>query len=68
VEWLKESYAGDSRLTIRTGQQAVIDFASSEIRYGDKKFSFSPLGRIAQQLVILGGFENLIQEQLKELS
>jgi homoaconitate hydratase len=68
VEWLKESYAGDSRLTIRTGQQAVIDFASSKIRYGDKKFSFSPLGRIAQQLVILGGFENLIQEQLKELS
>ena len=67
IEWLKNIFADDKRLTIRTGQQATIDFVACQIHCGDKAYSFLPLGQIAQKLVVLGGFENLIKEQLKQL-
>ncbi|HEX2916681.1 MAG TPA: homoaconitase [Chloroflexia bacterium] len=65
VERLKREFASESAPTIRTGIQAEVDFEKSEIRAGGETYSFSPLGKVAQQLVILGGFENLIQEQIK---
>jgi len=65
VEWLYEQYAGSSQLTIRTGLQAEIDFVTSEIRFGDNHFAFPPLGSVAQRLVLVGGFEQLIMQQLQ---
>jgi homoaconitate hydratase len=67
VEVLKEQFADDTRLTIRTGEHAVVDFVASEIQVGEKRYPFSSLGQVAQQLVVLGGFENFIQEQLKQI-
>ena len=66
VTWLKETFADHKEPTIRTRLNVSIDFAKSEIRCGENSYTFSPLGQVAQQLVVLGGFENLILAQLKE--
>jgi homoaconitate hydratase len=63
---LKSQFAGNADLTIRPGIQTVIDFGNSEIRAGQKVYNFSPLGKVAQELVILGGFENYIMAQMKK--
>ncbi len=65
VNHLKLEFAEAAAPTIRTGLTAVIDFEQSVIRWGDQQSSFSPLGRVAQELVVLGGFENMIIEQIK---
>jgi homoaconitate hydratase len=66
VTELKERFASDSRPTVPTGLRAVLDFEQSVLTCEGQSYPFSPLGSIAQQLVILGGFENLIQEQLRQ--
>jgi homoaconitate hydratase len=65
VDELKSAHVNDSGLTIRTGRSAVVDFAASRIRCDGNEHTFSALGEIAQELVIKGGFEAVIREQLK---
>ncbi|NWJ45372.1 MAG: homoaconitase [Chloroflexi bacterium] len=65
INWLKEKFNSSNLLTIRTGINTRLDFVNSEIHCGERKFGFSPLGAVAQRLVITGGFEQLIQEQIK---
>jgi homoaconitate hydratase len=62
---LKERFAANEALTIRTGIKAVIDFANSQIQAEEKHYRFSPLGKVAQELVVLDGFENYIMAQMK---
>jgi homoaconitate hydratase len=66
VRSFKQIYAGQAAPTIRTGIEATIDFENSEIYWEGQRYSFSPLGQIAQELVILGGFENLIQARIRQ--
>lgn len=66
VRSFQQSYSGQAAPTIRTGLEATVDFEKSEIFWEDQRFSFSPLGQVAQELVILGGFENLIQARLRQ--
>lgn len=66
VTRLKSEFASATVPTVRTGLKVVVDFERSVINCGEQSYSFSPLGSIAQQLVIFGGFENLIQEQVKQ--
>lgn len=68
VSFLKERFAHAPEPTIRTGLEVAIDFERSEIRCGSQSWSFSPLGRVAQELVVLGGFENMIMAQIKQRS
>ncbi|MEI7554438.1 homoaconitase [Candidatus Chlorohelix sp.] len=65
INWLKEKFKSSNMLTIRTGINTRLDFVNSEIDCGERKFGFSPLGAVAQRLVVTGGFEQLIQEQIK---
>ena len=65
VSWLKEQNRDDAPLTIRTGLSARLDFSSSIISCGERRFPFSPLGSVAQRLIIKGGFEPLIEEQIR---
>ncbi|MBL8876802.1 MAG: homoaconitase [Phycisphaerae bacterium] len=39
------------------GPALTIDFAQSVIRVGDRTFAFSPLGPVAQRLILSGGIE-----------
>jgi len=51
-------------LTIRTPEDATVDFASGRIRYGGKDYGFAPLGQVPQSLVAAGGSEALIKQRL----
>ena len=66
VDELKRAHADDDALTIRTGRKASIDFTRSRIQFDGKLYSFAPLGEVAQELVVKGGFEALIREGLSE--
>ncbi len=65
VDELKATHADDSAATIRVGGVCTVDFSGSRIEFGGKQHRFSPLGKIAQELVAKGGFEAVIGEQLK---
>ena len=64
VEDLKREFAGDKSLTIRTGKTAAVDFVAGKITCGEKTYGFNPLGEIAQELIVMGGFEAVIRAQL----
>ncbi len=64
VEDLRRSFPGDNALTIRTGWQARLDFLASRIECGEQTYTFSPLGEVAQELIVRGGFEAVIRTRL----
>jgi homoaconitate hydratase len=67
VAELFRTHADDGALTIRTGRRARVDFASSRIDVDGHAYGFSPLGRVAQELVAQGGFETVIRRQIGQL-
>ena len=66
VDELKAAHAGDKNPTIRTGRGARVDFKTGQIECDSKTYKFAPLGEVAQELVVKGGFEALIREQMGE--
>ena len=54
----------NGNLTIETGIKAKIDFKNSIIIAGDSEYSISPVGTAAQELVVVGGLENWVKEQI----
>ena len=50
--------------TIIPGDEIEIDFASSTLQYAGETFTFPALGSVPQSLVIAGGVENLVAQQL----
>ncbi len=67
VERLRADHAGSEASTIRTGLRARIDFKQARIGCGDNRYGFAPLGEIAQELVVKGGFEAVLREQLASI-
>jgi homoaconitate hydratase len=61
---LKEAY-GDKKLTFITNSSAKIDFITSVLTFNGKEYSFTPVGTAAQELVVLGGLENWVKENLE---
>jgi homoaconitate hydratase len=68
VDDLRTAHAASTELTIRTGAQAVVDFTTATIGCANKEYRFAPLGSIAQQLIVKGGFEALLREEVAELN
>jgi homoaconitate hydratase len=64
VRNLKEKY-GTSKLSVRTGIQATIDFRQSKLEAHGKTYSIDPIGAAAQELVIAGGLENWVKARLE---
>lgn len=64
VDELKAAHAGDKAPTIRTGRKAVVDFTAGRIECNGKTYAFDALGEVAQELVVKGGFEAVIREQI----
>jgi len=64
VERLRADFGDDKRPTVPTGVRAVVDFARSRVECCGGSYTFSPLGRVAQELVVKGGFEALIAERI----
>jgi homoaconitate hydratase len=68
VDDLRAAFRADERPTIRPGWTARVGFAESSIEVtteaGTKTYAFAPLGEVAQELVVKGGFEAVIRDQL----
>lgn len=63
VNYLKEKFGSD-KLTVLTEIEAVIDFKNSIISSDDIEYSINPLGAAAQELVVVGGLENWVKNNL----
>jgi hypothetical protein len=64
ISLLRERFGADKKPTVRTGLATVVDFAGAEVCVDGRSFPFSPLGEIAQQLVVAGGFEALLRKEI----
>jgi homoaconitate hydratase len=63
ADYLKERY-GEEELTVDTGKEAVIDFSAAVIRFDGKEFSFQPLGEAAQELIVAGGLQEWVKNEI----
>jgi homoaconitate hydratase len=67
VAGLREQMAGEiatGKRTLIPGDDLVVDFTSGNIAWRGAEFPFAALGPIAQALVVAGGVENLVRQQL----
>ena len=62
---LKEKF-GKDKLTVRTGINAIIDFGKSILTADGAEYNISPVGTAAQELIIIGGLENWVKENIKK--
>lgn len=51
--------------TVRPGSVLRLDFAAGEAQVDGKTFRFPPLGPTAQELIVAGGLEALVAEQVR---
>jgi homoaconitate hydratase len=63
VRHMKEKF-GSAQLTVRTGINLEIDFANATIEADGKTYSISPVGAPAQELIVCGGLENWVKENM----
>jgi len=55
---------GKEKLTVKTGMNVSIDFVNSRIILNKKEYSFDPVGKSAQELIVTGGLEEWVKENL----
>lgn len=55
---------GNKNLTVATNSEAKINFVNSKLTLENKEYSFASVGSAAQELVIAGGLENWIKNNL----
>ena len=67
VDDLRAANKDNKSLTIRTSWRAVVDFARSVINANSHDYVFAALGPVAQELVVKGGFEAVIRDQLAKV-
>ncbi len=63
VKDLKSKY-DTSKLTVQTSARAIVDYKNSELLFSDKTYKFSAVGTAAQELVVVGGLENWVKNNL----
>ena len=63
VDDLKAEY-GSAKLTVKTEAKARIDFTASELEFRGKKYTISPVGVAAQELILTEGLENWVKSKL----
>ncbi|MCP4589276.1 MAG: homoaconitase [bacterium] len=56
---------GEDALTLPLPGDARVDFARSVIEYAGETYGFPALGGVPQQLITVGGVENLVRRKLK---
>jgi hypothetical protein len=53
------------RAPTTVGSEITIDYAKSILSVDGKSFSFPPLSPAAQELIVVGGAENLVASRLR---
>jgi len=64
VDDLRRSFAGEQSPTVRTRRAALVDFVRGRIECDGKSYTFAPLGEVAQELIVKGGFEAVIRKRI----
>jgi len=64
VEALRARFADSNEATIDTGVTAAVDFAAGELTVEGKGYRIAPLGLAAQELIVAGGLEARVRQQL----
>lgn len=59
-----KSKFGNERLTVKTGIVCSIDFRHSILTADGKQYSIGPVGTAAQELIVYGGLENWVKNNL----
>ena len=67
VDELFADHRADDALTIRTGRSVRVDFTSASIECGGERYSFAPLGAVAQELIVGGGLEPVIRQRIDQM-
>ncbi len=57
---------GKTKLTVKTGMIAKIDFVNSTLTTEGKKYSIDPVGEAAQELIVMGGLEEWVKKNLDQ--
>ncbi|MGE5430890.1 MAG: homoaconitase [Syntrophomonadaceae bacterium] len=63
IKELKNKFGQDT-LTVKTGITAEIDFRRSVLSAEGKQYKISPVGAAAQELIVFGGLENWVKNNL----
>ncbi len=63
VNDLKNKYGAD-KLTVATECKAIIDFVDSVIHFNNQKYIIDPVGEAAQELIVDGGLEEWVKNNL----
>ncbi|MCF8432672.1 MAG: homoaconitase, partial [Melioribacteraceae bacterium] len=64
VDFLKTKLDSD-KLTINTGYEAVMNFTKSVLNIDGNDFYFQPIGKAAQEIIVAGGLEDWVRNNLK---
>jgi len=56
---------GTEKLTVKTGFLGTLDVRNSVIKVKEKSYRVRPIGLIAQELIIMGGLEKWVKEDMK---
>ena len=62
VNDLKNKF-GKEKLTVKTDMNAKVNFADSSITFNKKTYSFSSVGKAAQELIVDGGLEEWVKKK-----
>jgi len=57
---------GVEKLTLRTGIIAKVNFRKCLIEANARKYPISPVGTAAQELIVVGGLEDWVKDQIKK--
>ena len=63
VNDLKNKF-GKEKLTVKTGIKAEVNFTDSSITFNKKTYSFDPVGKAAQELIVDGGLEEWVKKNI----
>lgn len=55
---------GKDKLTVKSGMNIKIDFQNSSITFNNKSYSIDPVGEAAQELIVTGGLEEWVKNNL----
>jgi Aconitase A len=64
VDDLKQRF-GTENLSVKPGLKLKVDFQSSTVKMEDKIYTFGAVGEAAQELIVAGGLENWVKNNLK---
>jgi homoaconitate hydratase len=63
VEDLKLTYGTES-LTVNSGQEINLDFSASMATFNGNAYAFDPIGKPAQELIVVEGLENWVKKNI----